>query len=85
MTEDELIKKYRRHSEDVGSVEVIIIRKSFKARKIRAHCFSNKKDVVARRLHFKFSKEINYLKKYLEKKNKEKYKELILDLVPIRK
>ena len=77
LTEEELIKKFARHPNDVGSPEIKYIKLSFKREKVMKHYKSiGKNDKQAVRHAMSISNKMSGLTSYLRKALPNKYKKI---------
>jgi small subunit ribosomal protein S15 len=76
----DLIQKYQKHQKDTGSVEVQIAILTEKISYLTEHLKVHKKDNHSRRGLIKMVGQRRKLLDYLNRKNSEKYKELIKKL-----
>ena len=73
----EIIKEYRIHDKDTGSVEVQVALLTARIRHLTEHLKKHPKDYHSRRGRMKMVGRRRKLLKYLRKKKPEVYKELI--------
>jgi small subunit ribosomal protein S15 len=76
----EIIKKFAREKGDTGSPEVQIALLSMQIDKLASHLKEHKKDVHSRRGLLSMVAKRRRLLSYLQKRDEERYKNLIKDL-----
>lgn len=77
---EEIIKKYKLHEKDTGSVGIQIALLTERIRRLLAHLSVHKKDYHSKRGLLKLVSQRKKLLKYLERENPQKYQEIIKEL-----
>lgn len=77
VTRTDIISKFRTHEKDTGSPEVQVALLTTRITELTEHLKSNKKDHAARRGLLKMVGRRASLLKYLTRKDRERYKNLI--------
>lgn len=77
---EELVKKFKQHENDCGSVEVQVVQLTERIVQLTKHAGEHAKDHSTKRGLIKLVNRRKKFLTYLQKNNKETYKELIQEL-----